>query len=54
MKLKIIIHEAEEGGYWAKVPAIPGCATQGDTFKELCQNIDEAVEACLSVDRDRF
>ncbi|MBI2231044.1 MAG: type II toxin-antitoxin system HicA family toxin [Deltaproteobacteria bacterium] len=32
MKLKVIVHEAEEGGYWAEVPAIPGCATQGDTF----------------------
>lgn len=50
MKLKVIIHEAEEGGYWAEVPAIPGCATQGDTFAELLTNIYEAVEACLSVD----
>ncbi len=50
MKLKVIIHEAEEGGYWAEVPAIPGCATQGDTFEELLTNIYEAVEACLSVD----
>ncbi|MBW4445628.1 MAG: type II toxin-antitoxin system HicB family antitoxin [Spirirestis rafaelensis WJT71-NPBG6] len=50
MKLKVIIHEAEEGGYWAEVPAIPGCATQGDTFEELLQNIYEAVEGCLSVD----
>ena len=50
MKLKTIIHEAEEGGYWAEIPAIPGCVTQGDTFEELLQNIYEAVEACLSVD----
>ena len=50
MKLKIIIHEAEEGGYWAEVPAIEGCATQGDTFEELLKNIYEAVEGCLSVD----
>ena len=50
MKIKIIIHEAEEGGYWAEVPAIPGCATQGDTFKELLQNLYEAIEGCLSVD----
>jgi predicted RNase H-like HicB family nuclease len=50
MKLKVIIHEAEEGGYWAEVPAIPGCATQGETFEELLQNIYEAVEGCLSVD----
>ena len=49
VKLKVIVHEAEEGGYWAEVPAIPGCATQGETFEELLQNLYEAVEACLSV-----
>ena len=50
MKIKVVIHEAEEGGYWAEVPAIPGCATQGDTFDELLGNLYEAVEGCLSVD----
>jgi predicted RNase H-like HicB family nuclease len=50
MKIKVIVHEAEEGGYWAEVPSIPGCATQGDTFEELLQNLYEAVEGCLSVD----
>ena len=50
MKLKVVIHEAEEGGFWAEVPAIPGCATQGETFEELLQNLYEAVEGCLSVD----
>jgi len=50
MKLKVIIHEAEEGGYWAEVPSIPGCATQGETFDELLRNIYEAVEGCLSID----
>lgn len=50
MKLKVVIHHAEEGGYWAEIPAIPGCATQGETFEELLTNIYEAVEACLSVD----
>ena len=50
MKIKVIIHEAEEGGYWAEVPSIPGCATQGDTFDELLSNIYEAVEGCLSID----
>ncbi len=50
MKLKVVIHTAEEGGYWAEVPAIPGCATQGDTFEELLQNIYEAVEGCLAID----
>lgn len=50
MKLKIVVHEAEEGGYWAEVPAIPGCATEGETFEELLSNLYEAVEGCLSVD----
>ncbi|HXU39925.1 MAG TPA: type II toxin-antitoxin system HicB family antitoxin [Blastocatellia bacterium] len=50
MKLRIIVHEAEEGGYWAEVPSIRGCATQGDTFEELLQNLAEATEGCLSVD----
>ncbi|HEX8735551.1 MAG TPA: type II toxin-antitoxin system HicB family antitoxin [Pyrinomonadaceae bacterium] len=50
MKLKVVVHEAEEGGYWAEVPSIPGCATQGETFEELLQNLYEAIEGCLSVD----
>ncbi len=50
MKIKVVVHEAEEGGYWAEVPAIPGCATEGDTFEELLENLYEAVEGCLSVD----
>jgi len=50
MKIKVVVHQAEEGGYWAEVPAIPGCATQGETFEELLANLYEAVEGCLSVD----
>lgn len=50
MKIKVVVHEAEEGGFWAEVPAIPGCATQGETFEELLHNLYEAVEGCLSVD----
>ena len=50
MKIKAIIHEAEEGGFWAEVPAIPGCATQGETMQELVFNLHEAIEGYLSVD----
>ncbi|HEY2393696.1 MAG TPA: type II toxin-antitoxin system HicB family antitoxin [Candidatus Angelobacter sp.] len=46
MKVKVVIHEADEGGVWAEVPAIPGCATQGETFFELLTNLYEAVEGC--------
>ena len=50
MKLKVVIHKAEEGGYWAEIPSIPGCMTQGETWEKLLKNIYEAVEGCLSVD----
>ena len=50
MKIKVIVHDAEEGGFWAEVPAIPGCATQGETLEELILNLHEAIEGCLSVD----
>ncbi len=50
MKLKVIIHTAEEGGLWAEVPALPGCVTQAETMEELIPNIYEAVGGCLSVD----
>lgn len=50
MKIKVVVHEAEEGGFWAEVPAIPGCATQGDTMEELRANLREAIEGCLAVD----
>ena len=43
-----VVHEAEEGGYWAEVPSLPGCATQGDTLEELMANLFEAIEGCLS------
>ncbi len=53
VKLKIVVQEAEEGGYRAEVPAIPGCATQGEDFEVLLLNLQEAVEGCLAVDVDK-
>jgi predicted RNase H-like HicB family nuclease len=50
MKIKVVVHDAEEGGFWAEVPAIPGCATQGETMDELMRNLHEAIEGCLAVD----
>lgn len=52
MKLKVIVHETDGGGYWAEVPGIPGCATQGDTIEELRKNLCEAIEGCLAVEVD--
>jgi predicted RNase H-like HicB family nuclease len=50
MTLKAIIHKAEEGGFWAEVPALPGCATQGESLAELEANLREAIDLWLSVD----
>jgi predicted RNase H-like HicB family nuclease len=50
MTLKAIIHKAEEGGFWAEVPSLPGCVTQAETLNELKANLREAVELWLSVD----
>jgi len=49
-KIKVVVHEADEGGFWAEVPALPGCATQGETMDELLRNLRDAIEGCLSVD----
>ena len=54
MKLKVVIHKAAEGGYWAQVPSIPGCATQGETLEELIENLYDAVEGCLAVDMEQI
>jgi predicted RNase H-like HicB family nuclease len=49
MKIKVIVHEEENGGFWAEVPALPGCLTQADTWQELLQNLYEAIEGYLIV-----
>jgi len=49
LKIHAIVHKAEEGGFWAEVLSIPGCATQGETMEELQFNLREAIEGCLSV-----
>lgn len=45
--MTILIHQAEEGGYWAEVQDLPGCATQGESIEELLRNLAEAVEGCV-------
>ncbi|RCJ22239.1 hypothetical protein A6770_30090 [Nostoc minutum NIES-26] len=53
MKIKAIIHPAEEGGYWAEVPALPGCITEGDTIEEVMANLKDAIEGWLDVANNR-
>ena len=47
MNIRAKVHKAEEGGYWAEVPALPGCVTQAETMEELRANLKEAVELWL-------
>lgn len=47
MTLKVLIHKAEEGGYWAEVPALPGCVSQGETVEDVRTNVREAIEGWL-------
>jgi predicted RNase H-like HicB family nuclease len=53
MTIRAIVHKAEEGGYWAEVPSIPGCATQGENMEELLANLREAITGCLAVPVDQ-
>jgi predicted RNase H-like HicB family nuclease len=47
MKFKVILEDAEEGGYTASCPALPGCHSQGDTIEQAIDNIKEAIVGCL-------
>jgi len=49
MKIKAIVYPAEEGGYWAEVPALPGCITEGDNMEELMNNLQDAIQGWLEV-----
>jgi predicted RNase H-like HicB family nuclease len=48
MEYTVLIHQAEEGGYWSEVPALPGCYSQGETIDETLINSREAIEAHLT------
>ena len=45
----VVIHEDAGGGFWAEVPALPGCYSQGDSVPELMDNIREAIAGVLEV-----
>jgi len=47
MEYTILIHQAEEGGFWSEVPALPGCYSQGETIDETLRNTKEAIESHL-------
>src|SRR5712692_9968184 len=52
-KYAVVIHEAPEGGFWAEVPALPGCYSQGETIDELMENVREAITGVLEVMKEQ-
>ena len=52
MEYSVVVHEAEEGGFWVEVPALPGCYSQGESVEESLRNVSEAIELYLEVLRD--
>lgn len=53
MEYTVIVHEAEEGGYWTEVPALPGAGSQGETVDEAIANTKESIEAVIEVMREK-
>ena len=54
MKLNVVLEPQEEGGYTVYVPSLPGCISQGETYKEAVANIKEAIELYLEPDEDEL
>ena len=52
MEYSVVVHEAEEGGYWVEVPALPGCYSQGETVEEALGNVREAIGLYLDTLRE--
>jgi len=52
-KYAVVIHESPEGGFWAEVPALPGCYSQGETIDEVMENVREAITGVLEVMKEQ-
>jgi predicted RNase H-like HicB family nuclease len=44
---KVILQKEHDGGYSVFIPALPGCASQGDTEQEAMVNIKDAIDLYL-------
>lgn len=51
IKVAMVVHREEGGGFWAAFPELPGCFTQGDTLDELRAHAMEAVSGWLETMR---
>lgn len=60
MKIKAVIWQ-EDGVWCGSVPALPGCHTWGETYEQLLEMLEDAIEGWLEVatrrgkcDRDKY
>ncbi|MFZ0891208.1 MAG: type II toxin-antitoxin system HicB family antitoxin [Thermoplasmata archaeon] len=53
-KFTVKVYRAEEGGYWAECPELPGCFTQGETMTEVRRNAREAISLYLETLAERI
>lgn len=54
VKITICVHRADEGGFWADVPSLPGCYSQAETIEELLERIKEAIACHLDAPDDQL
>lgn len=52
MEYVLVIHSAEEGGYWAEVPALEGCFAQGETVEDLIEDARAAIASHIEALRE--
>lgn len=53
MKHKVVVHPADEGGFWAELPTLPGCVSEGETLDEVLLNVRDAAQGWLAVAEER-
>ena len=52
---EVVLHsDVEDGGYWVECPALPGCASQGDTEEGALIMVKDAIEGHLEVAAKRY
>ncbi len=54
MTLQMKVHKDKVSGFWAEIPSLPGCFSQGESIEELKENMREAVEGWLKVNQEEI